>query len=229
MSDIEALAAHFTSSVVVEDAFKSSMAGNSPQPVFFYCSRNPAEPARSSHRSILASLVRQLSSIEPASPLLSPSIDFFRKEEAEGFASGSLQPEESCRLIMQLTDLYPQTTIIIDAMDECDPTTRLDLLQALEDLLQQSSCLVKVFVSSRDDQDIVRSLSNYPNLEIDSQKNGDDIARFVKEEVEQLIKTKKLLRHSVTPDEMKKVIINKVTKGAAGMWVHDISAVITIY
>jgi hypothetical protein len=202
---------------VIQDALKSFEAGNSPQPVFFYCSRNPAEPTRSDPKAILASLARQLSSLGPGKPLLKPTIDLFKKEEAEGFASGQLQIEESCQLIMQLIELYPQTTVIIDAMDECNPTTRLELLQALENVLQASSSLVKVFVSSRDDQDIVLRLSNYPNLEIDSQRNSDDIARFVKDEVERLIQAGKLLRHSSSQAEMKRLIIDKVIEGATGM------------
>jgi c-di-GMP-related signal transduction protein len=155
--------------------------------------------------------------MEPGYPLLKPTVDLFEKEEASGFASGQLQIEESCQLIMQLIELYPQTTVIIDAMDECNPTTRLELLQALENVLQASSSLVKVFVSSRDDQDIVLRLSNYPNLEIDSQRNSDDIARFVKDEVERLIQAGKLLRHSSSQAEMKKLVINKLIGGATGM------------
>lgn len=125
--------------------------------------------------------------------------------------------DESVQLIMQLIELYPQTTIIVDAMDECNPTTRADLLRALEHILQTSSSLVKVFVSSRDDQDIVLKLSGYPNLAIDSRRNSDDIAQFVNAEVERLINTKKLLRYSPAQTEMKRIIIEKVIEGAAGM------------
>ncbi|KAF2796410.1 hypothetical protein K505DRAFT_415804, partial [Melanomma pulvis-pyrius CBS 109.77] len=205
-------------SIVIEDALKSFKDGNNPPPVFFYCSRNPAEPTRSDPKAILASLARQLSSLEPGKPLLQPSINLYSKEEAEGFASGHLQVEESCGLIMQLIGLYPQTTVIIDAMDECDPTTRLDLLRALERILQQSPSLVKVFVSSRDDQDIALELSGYPNLVINSQRNSDDIAQFVKAEVERLIQAKKLLRYSANQTEMKNMIIDKVIEGATGMF-----------
>jgi hypothetical protein len=69
-------------------------------------------------------------------PLLPPSINLYRKEQSEGFASGQLQIDDSCRLIMQLIDLYPQTTIIIDAMDECDPDTRYELLDVLKKIFR---------------------------------------------------------------------------------------------
>ncbi|KAF2194322.1 hypothetical protein K469DRAFT_783362 [Zopfia rhizophila CBS 207.26] len=205
-------------SIVIEDALKSFKAGDSPQPVFFYCSRNPAEPARSDPRAVLASLARQLSCLAPGKPLLKPTVDLFKKEEAENFASGSLQVEESCELIMQLIEQYPLTKIIIDAMDECDPWKRRELLKALEQILRDSSNLVKVFISSRNDQDIVLRLQHYPSLEIDSRRNGDDIARFVKDQAEQLIQNKELLKYSTSLAEMKRLVVNRVIEGAAGMF-----------
>jgi hypothetical protein len=217
VSIVETLATYSISSIVIEEALKSFRAGISPQPVFFYCSRNPAEPARSDPKAILASLARQLSSLEPGKPLLQPSIDLYKKAEAEGFASGQLQVEESRQLVMQLIELYPQTTVIIDALDECDPITRLEFLQALEHILRSSSSLVKIFISSRNDQDIVLELSGYPNVAIDSQRNSSDIEQFVKAEVEQLIRARKLLRYSNAQTKMKEVIIDKVIEGAAGM------------
>ncbi|KAF2740308.1 hypothetical protein EJ04DRAFT_548375 [Polyplosphaeria fusca] len=205
-------------SVVVEDALARYKAGDSPQPVFFYCSRNPAEPARSEPQAILASLARQLSCLEPGKPLLRPSVNLFKEKEAEGFASGSLQMDESLNLILQLIAQYPLTTIVIDAIDECDPRKRHELLKALEKMLQNSPSLVKIFVSSRNDQDIVLRLQHYPNLEIDSQRNGDDIARFVNDQVEQLVHDRRLLQYSNSEVEMKKLIVDTVIEGATGMF-----------
>ena len=118
---------------------------------------------------------------------------------------------------MQLIEQYPLTTIIIDAMDECNPEKRYELLEALEQVLQDSSSLVKIFISSRDDQDISFCLHHYPNLEINSQRNSDDIARFVKDQTERLVQKRKLLRYSTSQKEMKEVITSKVIEGAAGM------------
>lgn len=207
------------SSVVIEDAVACYKAGNSPRPVFFYCSRNPAEPTRSDPQAILASLARQLSCLEPGKPLFGSSVDLFRDKEAEGFASGSLQMDKSLSLILKLIAEYPLTTIVIDAMDECDPQKRHELLKALERILQNSSSLVKVFVSSRNDQDIVLRLQHYPNLEINSRRNGDDIARFVNDQAEQLIQDGRLLQYSNSETEMKKLIVDEVIEGATGMYV----------
>lgn len=104
-------------------------------------------------------------------PLLSPVITTYLKKEAEGFASRNLRINESCALIIQLIEHYLLTTIVIDALDECDLERRADLLETLETILRESPHLVKIFVSSRDDQDIVchlftagKSCANFAKL-----------------------------------------------------------------
>lgn len=77
--------------------------------------------------------------------------------------------------------------------------------------------LVKIFISSRDDHDIVLRLQRYPNLDIKSTRNSDDIAAFVKNETERLIEDRKLLQFSDTQTEMKDLVIKRVIEGAKGM------------
>jgi hypothetical protein len=202
---------------VIEDAKKAFYDGQNPSPAFFYCSRNTAEPTRSNPSSIVASIARQLSSLQPGDPLLPPVVAAYTKREKEGFASGSLGLEESRALILQLVEHYQLTTIVIDALDECDPERRADLLETLEEILQESSSLIKIFVSSRDDQDIVLHLRDYPNLELSSDKNMDDITSFVAAETHTLIKRQKLLALSSNKENLKSEIIEQVTKGANGM------------
>lgn len=79
------------------------------------------------------------------------------------------------------------TTIVIDALDECDPNTRDELLQVLQTVLSESTSLVKIFVSSRDDGDIKCQLEEYPNLTISSSNNFSDIRAFVTFETEKLV------------------------------------------
>ncbi|KAH7372269.1 hypothetical protein BKA66DRAFT_175722 [Pyrenochaeta sp. MPI-SDFR-AT-0127] len=205
-------------SIVIEDAIKSFRAGDIPHPVYFYCSRNPGEPTRSEPSAILASIARQLSGLGPGGPLLSPTVKVYADKEEEAFASGSLRIEDSCSLILKLIERHSLTTIIIDAMDECDPRKRGELLNALTQILRDSSNLVKVFVSSRNDHDIVLRLKDYPNLEIESQRNSSDIAMFVKSRTRQLIQHEELLCYSDSKAEMEKFIVEKVIEGASGMF-----------
>ncbi|KAI9686996.1 MAG: hypothetical protein M1822_002749 [Bathelium mastoideum] len=207
-------------SIVTEDALQDSSLGQSAGLAFFYCSRNTAEPTRSDPRVVISSLARQLSisraeSLEPS--LLEPVVQLYEKKEAKGFASGFLTITENCKLIARLTEFYSHTTLIIDALDECSRDKRSELLDALETILEASQNIVKIFISSRNDQDLVRSLKHYPNLEINSDKNGADIASFIAVETERLIQKGKLLRYSASVEEMKSLIISQVIKGAAGM------------
>ena len=79
----------------------------------------------------------------------------YTERKGQGFNSQGLQIEESRYLILRLIEHYPMTMIIIDALDECDPERRDTLLDTIENLLQESSLgLLKVFLWSRDDQDI---------------------------------------------------------------------------
>ncbi|KAH7076544.1 hypothetical protein BKA63DRAFT_510284 [Paraphoma chrysanthemicola] len=205
-------------SIVIDDAEKGFQEGRSPKPIYFYCSRNPAEPSRSDPRAILASLAKQLSCGPDGRTLLQHTIKMYEEKERNHFASNQLHIEESCQLLEDLTNEALQTIIIIDALDECDPTTRQLLLDAMEKVLKESSSLVKIFVSSRKNHDLALRLASYPGLEISSQKNGEDIAKFVTEEVERLVRTKQLLRHSEDKSVMKELIERKVIEGAGEMF-----------
>ncbi|KAM0407431.1 hypothetical protein ACHAPD_012238 [Fusarium lateritium] len=205
-------------SLVVEDAIAAFEKHQRPPPAYFYCSRSPAEPARADPVAILASIARQLSYLKSGQALLHPTVAAYNMHEEEGFAAGSLQLHETRALIMRLSESYPTLTIIIDALDECDPATRETLMAAMEKILQDSSCLVKIFVSSRDDQDIVHKLRHYPNLELSSEKNARDIDKFVELETCRFINSGKLLRYSSDRDKLSQKIKERVASEAQGMF-----------
>ena len=202
--------------IVIEDAVKRAEAGQSPPPVYFYCSRNAAEPERSNPEAILASIVRKLSSVQSGFPLLSSVIEKYERK-GRGFHSSGLRLEESRDIILELTEQYPVTTIIIDALDEIDSDKRQSLLDTIENILQESIGLVKVFVTSRDDQDIVCALEDYPSLDLASNKNQGDIQQFVQIETEKLVRKQRMLRYSKAKEELKNIVIDKVSQGADGM------------
>ncbi len=76
--------------------------------------------------------------------------------------------------------------------------------------------LIKVFVSSRDDIDIVLRLKHSPNVFIQASDNKEDIENFVHAEVEHSINNHKLLRGQV-PSQLKIQIISALIEGAQGM------------
>lgn len=206
----------FCRSIAIEHLIQDFDLGRNPRPIYFYCSRNASEKERSNPTAILASLVRQMSCHEDGSPILEPIREKYAERRKQGFTSTPPSLEESTSLIIALTEYRPLTTIVIDALDECDRTSRPDLLQALERIMNSSSNLVKIFVSSRNDQDIVCHLNNCPNLEIEAAKNQADIVSFVNSEVHRLISRKELLLGK-PPDDLISLIIQRLCDGAQGM------------
>lgn len=147
---------------------------------------------------------------------MAPPREAYEAREKNGFAGGPLNMKESIDLIIELTKHRTLTTIIIDALDECHSSERDNLLDALSRLLQESVGLVKIFVSSRDDQGIACHLADCLNLRIEAAKNQPDIVRFVDLEVDQLIAKKRLLDGNIS--EILKVQIKEaLNNGAQGM------------
>ena len=84
-------------------------------------------------------------------------------------------------------------TIIIDALDKCDPGLRHVLFKALDEIVAKSENNAGVFLISRSDGDIVARLTSTPNIYIDAQWNGSDINRFIVTELNRVIQQKQLL------------------------------------
>lgn len=103
-----------------------------------------------------------------------------RKQEADedGSEIERLDLLETTDQIIEIASEMP-VIILIDALDECRSDQRHELLQALDVLLEKSAHLVKVFVSSRDDVDIVLKLQKHPNIHISIDDTNHDINRFI--------------------------------------------------
>lgn len=202
----------------LQDNFESGKVSN---PVYFYCTRNPQEPARANPKNIFQSLLRQMSCLRPGSAILDATNSAYNRREEDDFASGEFSLTECKDLIIGLVEQRLSTTMVLDALDECDPEQLPDMLKALQDILQRSSGLVKIFVSSRDDQDIVWRLKDYPNLEINARKNHDDIVNFVQSEIEHRIRDRDLLKGGISAP-LKAKIIDGLIQKAQGMYVFSI-------
>lgn len=187
-----------------------------PRPIYFYCTRSPAERERANPVTILGSLVRQLACSASDGTILEPVKELYKSREQDGFAAGPLTLDESIALIIELSQGRPLTTIIVDALDGCDLSSRGDLLDALSKILQDSRSLVKMLVSSRADADIVCHFSDCPNLRIEASQKQEDIEYYVQSEVENLIKRKKLLRGNVS-ENLQRTIQSVLSEQAKGM------------
>jgi hypothetical protein len=105
---------------------------------------------------------------------------------------------------------------VLDALDECNPETRHYLLESLDDIIQKSTGLVKIFVSSRDDKDVMLALNKSPNVYIKSSDNAEDIKTFIECEVGLAIRKGRLLNGSIST-ELRQHVVNTLKGGSQGM------------
>ena len=132
----------------------------------------------------MGALLRQLASIQSDLYVKDPVVKEYekRKKEAEkdNSALKKLTVQDCTRLIVELTKNHP-ATIILDALDECEKDTRHELLEAFDEIISQSAEVVKVFVSSRDDVDIVSIfyVIIFRPFEIDLHNSRDSISEIL--------------------------------------------------
>lgn len=128
-------------------------------------------------------------------PSFSPGFD-----ELRGNFSGFL--EGSCN----------QVLLVVDALDEC---TQRDCIARALKTINESCPLIKILVSSREEQEITDLYEELPNLKITSNHMAGDIESFVKAEVGNRIKAKKL---KIRKPELQKTICERLTSRANGMF-----------
>lgn len=140
----------------------------------------------------------------------------YNERTEDGLAAGPLSLQECVALLVHLTGKRLSSHIVIDALDECDRREREYLLDALSQIAGDSTGTVKIFISSRDDMDIVRYLAGCPNVQISAKSNQDDIATFVHVEVDKQIKKRRLLSGQVS-DTLRHKIKQVLCDQAQGM------------
>ncbi|OAA82015.1 Ankyrin repeat-containing domain protein [Akanthomyces lecanii RCEF 1005] len=173
------------SSKVIDDILGQSDGLKSSNNAFayFYCDRN-----RTDHRDpvvVLRSLVRQLSSPKDESSII-PYIEAkYTDRKRSGFSRDRLTTEECHSLLLQLTRDHSQTTIAIDGLDECDRDTRYVLMDTLDDIVAKATQTVKIYIASRQDQDLRDRYQTRGHLEVTANDNQSDIEKFVLKKMEQ--------------------------------------------
>src|SRR4051794_27099677 len=125
---------------VIEYLKKERSTNTASEPIaYFYCTRNAAEEKRADPDEIMRCILRQLSCSTSDLPIREPVAKKYKemKKEADddGCDPAKLTVTESVELILALLESNP-VTIIIDALDECDPARRGELLSALDEIIQ---------------------------------------------------------------------------------------------
>ncbi|KAL9040871.1 MAG: hypothetical protein Q9214_004314, partial [Letrouitia sp. 1 TL-2023] len=218
---ISIVASWHPSTVIQRFIDETSTQSNTAPTAYFYCRRSSAEPQRSDPTDILRAILKQLMCCDPKWQTGSTVAKEYKSRKQEAEKDGSdiayLDIDETTQKIVDIT-AKTSATIFIDALDECSPEERYRLLRALDILLDESVHLVKVFVSSRDDMDIVIKLQQHPNIYINIKDNKMDIDKFAQVEIEKAIKSGRLLNGQVSA-ELQNYVITSLQRKANGMYV----------
>lgn len=177
---------------------------------YFYC--NYREEARRDPTSIFRTLVKQLCLVDrkQVGGLPEPVLSIYWKQQDDG--SGPPDLNHSTDLIVKLSARFSQTTIIIDALDECNRETRIDLFRMLKNILN-STTHIRIFLTGRCDGDIHQMLDGFPSHYIEARDNTRDIKTYINAEIERCYQERQILDL-----ELKSEIISALVNGANGMY-----------
>ncbi|KAL2809652.1 hypothetical protein BJX63DRAFT_350326 [Aspergillus granulosus] len=188
--------------------------------IYFFCSRNTNDPGRQDPKAVLRALVHQLA-LRARGGLPKRLCETFDKRYSTGMARNGMEFDEAHELLLGLLNGYVRTTIVIDALDECSKQDRRSLINSLRNLVDHSTALVRVFVSSRGDGDIAARLKELPNTSVAESMTKTDMERFVEQEVRGAIQYKDLLYGEVTPELEERVTAELLAKaGGMFLWVR---------
>lgn len=211
---------NFGSSKIIDDVASDSKT-NGHSLAYFYC--NYGEEQRRDPAAILRSLVKQLCVQGPGSMLPKAVLLIYDKRKKAGDLTNHLSIDESKDLLIELCAGFPHSTLIIDALDECDAKTRGPLFDLLQHVVSESKATcVKVFVTSRDDEDLRKMFTNSPHVYIQERDNSGDINTYITVEIDECIVKKKLLDGNIS-SEFRDRIIHTLEAGARGMYTLPLS------
>jgi hypothetical protein len=178
---------------------------------YFYCDRNQ-EPYRKPE-NILRSFVKQLSiPSTDEDGIHSCLVELYNQKSRDGFASERIDLVESEALLLQLIQTYSRTTLVLDALDECHDDSRVKIIELFDRLLKSSKSL-KIFISSRRDDNIKWRLEKKTNIGIEATDNHSDISKFVAEAIREDQKK----RRNQIPADLQQEIIDTLLVKSNGM------------
>lgn len=164
----------------VIDHIKKRLEGSEPNCglAYFYCNRNDID--RRQPITILSSLVRQLAS--PVGRV--DEVHQCIQELDNKLRSECLKMDlQLCKdTLIELSASYQRSSIVLDALDECDEETRSQLMGCLNEILSRCRNL-KIFVSSRMEYDIKQYFKSQPAITIRATETQNDIESFIREKL----------------------------------------------
>ena len=117
-------------------------------------------------------------------------------------------------LVCSLMQLHPVTYIIIDGLDECEKQARQEVLNILKRISALSSVSVLTYFSCRDEDELLRSLHQYPRIHLRAEALDCDIKSFVEGSVRSRIESGRL---KIQNPKLENHIVQELVQKAQGM------------
>jgi ankyrin repeat domain-containing protein 50 len=180
---------------------------------FFYCSY--LEHDRRNALSVLRSYVRQLAAPRQLGNQIHFQLKTMYDESKRNGADWTIKQCEE--YLITLLNFYPHTTLILDALDECDIEQRIDLLNFFQSLEMRVQKPVKIFIASRPEGDIRERLITMRNIEINETNNTEDIKRFITDSLEARAPWTALLNRN---EALKQRVVQAFLDKSQGMFLY---------
>ncbi|KAL7959098.1 hypothetical protein V8C34DRAFT_280894 [Trichoderma compactum] len=171
---------YLTSKVIDRYLFDNEAQGKNDEGfAYFYCSRS--DTARRDPKSVYQSYIRQLAQPNHYPTGMHKSIsDLYRKAKKE---QRELSIPECKAALSELLKSYPRTTLVLDALDECEVEARKEIVLVLRSLATDAERPVKVYIASRKESDIEKNLGSGNLIEIGTSDNKGDIEKYIEQEM----------------------------------------------
>ena len=190
-------------SVVVEDITK---AATSPYFGYFYCSKATAEVERADLSTVLRTIAKQFCCASNDYRVETFLLDRYAQKAQANNINDSLLPTLSLREAEEaLLDCLENGhgTIVIDAIDELGRQQERDLINILERLVVESTNVVRIFITSRVSHCVDGGY--WRRCEVSKTDTAVDMKQFITVQIEQTIKSKRLLGGQIDSDLLEKI------------------------
>ena len=189
------------------DTFLSTPAANGEIVVYFYC--DYADHRTLDTCNILGTILLQLLRTKP---IPEPIMAMIRRSYEDGLRTP--ETKELIAMMCAAVELFSRICIIIDGLDECKKNVWQDVLVLIKDLIQKQTPCVKVFVSCREEDQILQGFSRSSHIQISTEVVSRDIIAFIQGTVRSRLDSGDL---KILNPALEKDISNKLEEKAQGM------------
>ncbi|OQE87185.1 hypothetical protein PENNAL_c0020G03071 [Penicillium nalgiovense] len=213
-------------SAVVDNFLREHTLNSLSAPVaYFYCGDSRFGRSWADPDEVMRSLTRQFAITDRERLKVHESITLeYARREAEakldGFEKPRLRATECADLILNILGANP-AVIIVDGVDEVEEFRRHELLNELIRIRDESASVVKIFLSSRENSNVMAGLQDASMLRVQETDTRQDMEVFVEHCVSTAISARNLLDGNVSDDlrhKLTQFLLNRA--GEMFLWVQ---------